>query len=105
MNLKPDILEKIISDFGDRYSKVIDILEKAFSDYDYLQNDRIIRCIIFLSEKSIQKLRQTIEVAAYDPRDVMFWAEYTNREELETPKRVRDFNKTFEESEINIKEI
>lgn len=56
-NLKLDILGKIYSDFGDKHSEVIDILEKAFSDYDYLQNDRIIRCIIFLSEKSIQKLR------------------------------------------------
>jgi hypothetical protein len=73
-----DIHERIKSDFGDKASEVINIFDDAISKADYLDNNRIIRCILFLSDKDIQKLKQNIDTATYDPRDVMLWAEYTN---------------------------
>jgi hypothetical protein len=76
------------------------ILSNAIQEYDYLNSDRIVRCIIFLSEKSIDKLKSNIQVAIFDPRDVMFWAEYTNHNQFGSEKRVRDFNSSFEDSQI-----
>jgi hypothetical protein len=104
MNFKTDIENRIKTDFGEKSSEAFKILESAINKTDYLNSDRVIRCIIFLSEKSIEKLKSNIEVAIFDPRDVMFWAEYTNREEFGSAKRVRDFTKVFEDSEKSVTE-
>jgi hypothetical protein len=101
MNFKNDIENRIKTDYGEKSSEAFKILEAAISKADYLNTDRVIRCIIFLSEKSIYKLKSYIEVAISDPRDVMFWAEYTNHEEFGLEKRVRNFNKAFKDSEVN----
>ena len=103
MTYTDDIRYKIELDFGDKASDVCKILDEAISRTDYLNSNRIIRCILFLAGKNIDNLKKNIQTAEYDPRDVMFWAEYTNRGQGQTPTRIRDFNKTFEESETVIK--
>jgi len=99
-----DIKDRIESDFGDHASEVFQILHDAFSKTDYLNNKRIIRCIIFLADKDIEKIKGNILTAKDDPRDVMLWAEYTNRGQGEKIKRIRDFNKTFDQADKNVKE-
>ncbi|MTH14139.1 hypothetical protein [Flavobacterium sp. LC2016-01] len=100
MNFKTDIENRIKTDFGENSSEVFKILTAAVQKNDYLKTDRIIRCIVFLSERSIEKLKQSIETAILDPRDVLFWAEYTIRKELGTEKRVRDFNNNFDDADL-----
>jgi hypothetical protein len=102
MTYPKDIKEKIESDFGNKATEVYKIIENAISKTDYINHHRIIRCIVFLANKDVESLRKNIERAAYDPRDVMLLAEYTNVEK--DPKRVRDFNKTFAESEKDVRE-
>lgn len=99
-----DIHERIKSDFGDKASIVVNIFDDAISKADYLDNNRVIRCILFLSDKDIQKLKQNIDTAIYDPRDVMLWAEYTNLGQGSSIKRIRDFNKTFDLADKDVKE-
>ena len=99
-----DIRDKVESDFGSKASAVFRILDEAIAKTDYLNHNRIIRCILFLADKTIDKLTKNIEAAENDPRDVMLWAEYSNRGEARKPKRIRDFNKTLCESEMNVKE-
>ena len=82
-----DIKEKIASDFADKASQAYQILDEAISKTDYLNNNRIIRCIIFLADKDIEKLKKNIETATYDPRDVMLWAEYSNSDNGKNPKK------------------
>ncbi len=91
-----DIKDKIISDFGPNADKATKILEAALAKYEYINHDRIIRCVIFLAEKTLDGLSRSINYAVTDPRDVMLWAEYINLKDGETPKRIRDFNKTFD---------
>jgi hypothetical protein len=55
-------------------------------------------------DKEIQKLKQNIDTATYDPRDVMLWAEYTNHGQGSSMKRIRDFNKTFDLADKDVKE-
>jgi hypothetical protein len=99
-----DIRERIEFDFGDKTSEAINIIEEAIAETEYLSQDRIIRCIIFLANKDLDKLRNSIQSAIEDPRNVMLWAEYKNLGINENPKRIRDFNKTFAQSENNVKE-
>ncbi len=101
---KIDIKERLKSDFGDNTQEATQIILDAISKYEYLNSPRIIRCIIHLSEKSLNRLKQSINQAKEDPRDVMLWAEYVNLKENQEPKRIRDFNKTFQDCEKNVKE-
>ena len=104
MTFKDDIIERINSDFGENASKATTMLLDAINKVDYLKTDRIIRCIIYLAKGNLTELDKYIETATFDPRDVMFWAEYVGIGENEKPKRVRDFNKLFADSSNNVRE-
>lgn len=86
--------------FTSEYDTANKILTEYLTKYDYLNSDRIIRCVIFLANKEIESFKSFLESAKGDPRDVMWWAEYENRESLDNNKRVRDFSKTFQENLI-----
>lgn len=99
-----DIRHRIECDFRESASAVYSILETAISTADYLNTDRIIRCILFLADKDIGKLKQLVETATRDPRDIIVWAEYTNVGQWEDLKRIRDFNKSFDNADKNVEE-
>jgi len=99
-----DIKDRILSDFGENATEATKILEQEILNFDYLNHDRTIRCIIYLSKGKLDTLKETINQAKGDPRDMWFWAEYINLRENETPKRVRDFNKTFPNCENDVQE-
>ena len=86
-----DIQQRISNDFKDKSNEANSILKKSILKTVYLDHPRIIRCIVFLANGDIESLKKHINAAIYDPRDVMFWAEYQTLEG-ENPKRVRDFN-------------
>jgi hypothetical protein len=104
MTFKDDIIARINTDFGESANKATIMLIDAITKVDYLKTDRVIRCIIFLAKGNLTDLNKYIETATYDTRDVMLWAEYDRLQENETPRRVRDFNKTFPESSNDVKE-
>ena len=86
--------------FESDFNSANKILSEYLNKYDYLNSDRIIRCVIFLVDNGIESFKSFLESAKGDPRDVMYWAEYENRESLDNTKRVRNFNKSFEENKI-----
>ena len=104
MILKEDINKKIQNDFGIDSKKAIEILNHAIEKTDYLNTDRIIRCIVFESKGNLNDLQKNIITATNDPRDIMLWAEYEKLSDDFNYKRIRDFNNTFEESTINVSE-
>lgn len=104
MTFKDDINGRIHTDFGENANKATTMLIDAIKKVDYLKTDRVIRCIIFLAKGNLTDLHEYIEKATFDTRDVMLWAEYEGLKESENPKRVRDFNKTFDECLSNVKE-
>jgi hypothetical protein len=104
MTFEDDIIARINSDFGENASKATTLLLDAINKVDYLKTDRVIRCIIYLANGNLTDLNRYIETATFDPRDVMFWAEYIGTGENEKSKRVRDFNKTFVDSSNNVRE-
>ena len=104
MTFKDDIVKRINIDFGERADEATKMLFDAISKIDYLKTDRVIRCIIYLANGNLTDLNKYIESATVDIRDVMLWAEYTGIAETKIPKRVRDFNKTFDKCSTNVKE-
>jgi hypothetical protein len=104
MTLKDDIIARINSDFGENANTAKTKLLDAINQVDYLQTDRVIRCIIFLTKGNLTNIGKYIEAATTDTRDVMFWAEYVGTGEGESPKRVRDFNKAFADSSNDVRE-
>jgi hypothetical protein len=91
-----DIQKRIIRDFGDESAEAILLLNEAIREVGFLNHPRIIRCILFLANGNIESLKQNIDVATFDPRDVMFRAEYSETDNWENAKQIRDFNKPFE---------
>ncbi len=51
---------------------------------------RIIRCALYLSESDYDSLKSYTDKALNDPRNVLWWAEYDNRN-----VQKRDFNYSF----------
>ena len=86
--------------FESDFNSANKILSEYLNKYDYLNSVRIIRCVIFLADNGIDSFKSFLESAKGDPRDVMYWAEYENRESLDNNKRVRNFNKSFEDNKI-----
>ena len=97
MTFKEDILRKINSDFGEKSNEVIEILSDAIKKTNYLETDRIVRCIIFLSKGNIDNLNKFIEMATLDPRDIMLWAEYEKLNDDFKFKRIRNFGRAFDD--------
>lgn len=93
--LPNDILIQIEFQFDENYKRVLEILEIELSKNDFLNSNRIIRCIIFLSKNNVEKLKENISLAIIDWRDIILLAEYENNERNE-PILKRDFNKPFE---------
>lgn len=104
MTFKEDIIARIKADFGNNSDKALIMIKDAINKTDYLKTDRIIRCILFLAKGSLIELNINIETATFDTRDIMLWAEYEKLNGDLNYKRLRDFNKTFEDCSINVKE-
>jgi hypothetical protein len=105
MDFKEDIIQRIETDFNENSDKAIEILSSAISQTNYLDTDRVIRCIVFLAQGDLSKLKDSIEKAVFDTRDVMLYAEYENLNDKNFNfKRIRDFNKTFDKCTENVTE-
>ena len=95
MKILPDIEHRILRDFGrGRLTDIqekFEILRRRFSDiYKDKPSPRIIRCIIHLASGNEAVLDQMIDAALQDWRDVIYWAEYNERN-----KRIFNGNKRF----------
>jgi hypothetical protein len=95
--LPKDIINEMKIRFDSGLISANKILAQFLTEYDHLNSDRIIRCVIFLTQNGIENFEKNLILARTDPRDVMLCAEYEQENRTE-PKRVRDFNKTFSEN-------
>lgn len=95
--LPKDITDEMKIRFDSDLISANKILEEHLNEYDYLNSDRIIRCIVFLTQNGIENFEKNLILAKSDPRDIILWAEY-GQENKYVPKRIRDFNKSFPEN-------
>ncbi len=92
MDLPDDIAERVRLDFGSQSEQAAKTLSEAA--VAELIHPRVLRCIVYLSRGNTVTLSKMIEAAVADYRDVIFAAEYEDRDKRK-PRRVRDFNKPF----------
>jgi hypothetical protein len=76
--MKADI-EKRIRDYFPDAEKVSSIFEKLTAPEE--ERDRVIRCILYLSDNDYDSVEYWVSKANEDRRDVYFYAEYDNRSE------------------------
>lgn len=99
-----DIDNRIKADFGAQAEEAFQLLQALTSAGRHLNDPRLMRCIIYLADKNIVKLKVLIESAATDARDIFMWAEYIQSGPGDQTKRVRDFSKSFELAETDVRE-
>ena len=94
--LPADIIQEMQIRFESKYSTAQKMLIKYIRENEYLDSDRIIRCIIFLSGNGIESFESYLESVKGDPRDVIWWAEYERpKNATDNTRRIWDFNKPF----------
>ncbi len=88
--LAPDIAARVDGDFRvDERNEAKQVLARLHGECER-ESDRVLRCVVFLSEGSLQRLAHNAEQARQDYRDVIYWAEYDLND-----NRLRDFNQPF----------
>ena len=87
--LPPDIESRLAVDYPDATAEARAILARIPADHP-----RVIRCVLHLAEGRLDELAHQVQNAIEDYRDVIFWAEYEDRQ-ARHPRRVRDFNRPF----------
>lgn len=98
--LPHDIIVEMESRFNSDYDSAINILTEYITQNKYLNSDRIIRCVIYLTNGGIESFKSYLESAKGDPRDVIYWAEYEGDFENHNVEQIRDFNKTFDQNDV-----
>ena len=91
----PDILQRIKLDFEVDSVKIIYLLTPLIGTTQYIHIDHVMRCVLFLANGDVEKLKFYVSAAIGDPRDVVFWAEYTEHSN-DSPIKVKDFSKPFQ---------
>ncbi len=87
-----DIQNKLELDFGPKLVFAKDELEALYITTNWLVSDRVVRSVIYLANGDIDLLKENIERALTDYKDLLWQAEYNRGDE-----QLRDFNKTFQE--------
>lgn len=92
-----DVQERVDQDFGKSADAISNLLlaSRRIGSPDYF-GDRLLRCFVFAAQGNESRLRQLIELARQDFRDVIIAAEY---DELGL-RRLRDFNHPFGSADI-----
>ncbi len=85
MRLEFDIVERLRADFdGDQFPAALQLLTDSGTA------GRIARCIVVAADGSLDMLRQLIQIAATDYRDVIIAGEYDS-----AMHRIRDLRTSF----------
>lgn len=99
MSLPIDIEKRIRADAKDRaeeFLRLVDAFAAKHPDFW----DRVIRCVVYVSQGKIEQLESAIQLAELDWRDVIVAAEYVpksgTKRSLGDYVQVRDMNLPFE---------
>jgi hypothetical protein len=75
--LPADVFARLSRDFGNRADAMAELLlaRRQIGTADFLI-DRLVRCVIYAACSQEQRVEQLLDLAGYDPRDVIVTAEY-----------------------------
>src|SRR6266403_3202637 len=76
--------------------RVLELLDTYGVESYERERERVQLAILKLSEGNEEKLRELVDVAKRDYRDVLFWAEYPEEAKIDTPEKRRQMRELFE---------
>jgi hypothetical protein len=78
------------------WAHVLELLDTYGVESYERERARVQLAILKLSAGSEEKVREYVDVAKRDYRDVLFWAEYPEESKLDTPEKRQRVRKMFE---------
>src|SRR5437867_13260410 len=78
------------------HPRVLELLDTYGVESYERERERVQLAILKLSEGNEDKLREFVQVAKRDYRDVLFWAENPEEAKLDTPEKRERIKKMFE---------
>ena len=94
---REDVLASVRASFPkENRTRVLELLDTCGLATHERERERVQLAILKLSEDNEEKLRQHIDVAKRDYRDVLFWAEYPEEAKIDTPEKRRQMRELFE---------
>ena len=85
--LPRDVLERVRATF---VNAEVTAAVAALEEYSGPERGRVMRCIVHLSNGSLEVLQHHVRNALNDYRDVIYWAEYDRND-----RRIHDFSAGF----------
>lgn len=73
--MKSDIEKKVLKDFKENLAAITYLKEFELKNDS---SDRVLRCIVFLSNGDLESLKKNIKIAEDDWRDIIYYAEQFN---------------------------
>jgi hypothetical protein len=94
---RDDVLASVRTIFpGSDWASVVALLDRYGVAAHERERERVQVAILKLSEGSEDKVREYVDVAKRDHRDVLFWAEYPEEARLDTPEKRKAVRAVFD---------
>jgi len=94
MKLPESVQEKVRQEFAEDCREEIIALLSTYGEEEYQrEQERVLLCILKLSAGDKNQVKELVERAEKDYRDIIFWAENPVEAKLDTPAKIEEFNK------------
>lgn len=88
------VLERIQRDYPNEKRKKVEELLGSYGIESYQkEHERVLMDILKLAKGDIKQVKELVERAKKDYRDIIFWAEYPEESKLDTAEKIASFNK------------
>jgi hypothetical protein len=96
MPLPQRVIDKVRKEFPpEENDEVLEILS-SYGTEDYeREKERVLLAILDLSKGKVEAVRELVDRAKKDYRDVLFWSEYPEESRLDTPAKKARFRKLW----------
>ena len=94
MKLPESVQEKVRQEFAaDCREEIIALLSTYGKEEYQREQERVLLCILKLAGGDKNQVKELVERAEKDYRDIIFWAENPQEAKLDTPEKIDEFNK------------
>ncbi|MDD4873027.1 MAG: hypothetical protein PHR77_20940 [Kiritimatiellae bacterium] len=94
MQIPMSVLERIQQDYPGEKQKEVEELLASYGTESYQQeHERVLLDILKLAKGDIKQVKELVERAKKDYRDIIFWAEYPEESKLDIAEKIANFNK------------
>jgi hypothetical protein len=94
MHLPQSVIDQVKKDFApDAQDEVLDVLTSYGIESYEREKERVLLAVLDLAKGSRDAVRDYVNRAKRDYRDVLFWSEYPEESRLDTPEKIDRFQK------------